>query len=273
MGRIDKKVAVITGAASGVGRATAIRFVKEGAAVVLVDVNQRGGKEAASECRQSGGRAIFRKADVSIEEQVKAAIDSAVEEFGRLDIMFNNAGISGAVGPIDKISVEDWDRTLAVLLRSVFLGMKHSIPALRKTGGGAIISTSSLGGIKGVADLHAYSAAKAGVINLSQSVATLVGEDHIRVNCICPGALNTEMAHKTMTGGEVAAAKLHIGFQPIQRPGTAEDIASMALFLASDDAEWITGAAMIVDGGSSTAGARALQLGMKSGFLGPSFEL
>jgi NAD(P)-dependent dehydrogenase (short-subunit alcohol dehydrogenase family) len=274
MGRIDNKVAVITGAASGMGRATAIRFATEGASVVIVDLNSNGGEEVASECRQVGGRAVFQKADVSNEEQVKAAINRAVQEFGRLDITFNNAGLSGAVGPIDEISVEDWDRTLAILLRSVFLGMKHSIPVMRKTGGGVILSTSSLGGLRGVAELHAYSAAKAGVVSLTESVASLVGGDNIRVNCICPGPINTPLAHKTMIGGRAAAEEALKNMQPIRRAGSGEDVASMALFLASDEAAWITGTSMIVDGGGYASGGRAGgSLGMKPGYLGPSFTL
>ena len=274
MGRIDNKVAVITGAASGMGRATAIRFAKEGASVVVVDLNANGGEEVVKECRQGGGRAVFQKTDVSDEQQVKAAIDRAVKEFGRLDITFNNAGLSGAVGPLDQISVEDWDRTLAILLRSVFLGMKHSIPVMRKGGGGVILSTSSLGGLKGVAELHAYSAAKAGVVSLTQSVASLVGPDNIRVNCICPGPINTPLAHKTMIGGQAAAEEALKHMQPIHRAGTGEDIASMALFLASDDAAWISGTTMLVDGGGFAGGGRAGgSLGMKTGYLGPSFTL
>ena len=139
MGRLDSKVAVITGAASGMGRATAIRFAGEGAAVVISDLNQEGGESVVRDCRENGGRAVFQKTDVSSEAEIKAAVARAVSEFGRLDIIYNNAGIGGAVGPIDQVKVEDWDRTLGVLLRAVFLGIKHAVPEMRKAGGGSII--------------------------------------------------------------------------------------------------------------------------------------
>src|SRR6266481_8840373 len=134
MGRLDSKVAVITGAASGMGRATAIRFAGEGAAVVISDLNQEGGESVVRDCRENGGRAVFQKTDVSSEAEIKAAVARATSEFGRLDIIYNNAGIGGAIGSLEQISVEDWDRSQAVLLRGVFLGMKHAAPEMRKVG-------------------------------------------------------------------------------------------------------------------------------------------
>ncbi len=191
MGRLDGKVAVITGAASGIGRGTAIRFAGEGAAVVLADLNQDGGESAVRECKENGGRAVFQKTDVASGDDIKAAIDRAVREFGKLDIIFNNAGLGGAVGTIEEVSFENWDRTMAILLRAVFAGMKYAVPEMRKVGGGSIISTASVAGLRGGAGPHAYSAAKAAVINLTRSVALEVGKDRIRVNCICPGGINT----------------------------------------------------------------------------------
>src|ERR1700691_5443874 len=140
MGRLDGKVAVITGAASGMGRATATRFAGEGASVVIADLNVESGEAAVRECRENGGHAVFQKTDVAVEAEIEAAIDRANREFGRLDVMFNNAGVAGALGPIETTSAENWDRTIAVLLRSVFFGIKHSISAMRKVGGGSIIS-------------------------------------------------------------------------------------------------------------------------------------
>jgi len=239
MGRLENKVAVITGAASGIGRGTAIRFAGEGAAVVIADLNVEGGEAAVRDCKENGGRAVFQKTDVSAEADVKAAVARAVKEFGRLDIMYNNAGLGGAVGPIDETTVENWDKSLAILLRSVFLGMKFAIPEMRKVGGGSIISTASVAGLRGGAGPHAYSAAKAAVINLTRSVALEVGKDRIRVNCICPGGINTPLINTRLPGGEPVAEQLLAQIQPIPRAGHPHD-AAMALFLASNDSEWVT---------------------------------
>jgi NAD(P)-dependent dehydrogenase (short-subunit alcohol dehydrogenase family) len=277
MGRLDNKVAVITGAASGMGRATAVRFAGEGAALVIADLNQEGGEAAVRDCKENGGRAVFQRTDVTGETDIKAAIDRAVREFGRLDIIYNNAGIGGAVGPIDKIEVEAWDRTLSVLLRAVFLGIKHAVPEMRKLGGGSIISTASIAGLQGYAGIHAYSAAKAGVVNLTRSAATELAKDRIRVNCICPGGILTPLIYNTFPGGQKAAAEFLAKGQPFPREGRPEDIANMALFLASDESEWITGAAMVVDGGYTAAGNFLQNANMDallgSGFAGPSFEM
>ncbi len=147
MGKLEKKVAVITGAASGIGRATAIRFAGEGASVVIADLNKEGGEAAVRDCKENGGNAVFQVADVSSEENIKSAVDRAVKEFGRLDIIYNNAGLGGAVGPLEKTSAENWDRSFSILLRAVFLGIKHAVPEMRKTGGGSIISTASIAGL------------------------------------------------------------------------------------------------------------------------------
>jgi len=277
MGRLDGKVAVITGAASGIGRGTAIRFAGEGAAVVIADLNVEGGEAAVRDCKENGGRAVFQKTDVSAEAEVKAAVARAVKEFGRLDIMFNNAGLGGAVGPIDETTVENWDKSLAILLRSVFLGMKFAIPEMRKVGGGSIISTASVAGLRGGAGPHAYSAAKAAVINLTRSVALEVGKDRIRVNCICPGGINTPLINSRLPGGEQVAEQFLAQIQPIPRAGHPHDIAAMALFLASDDSEWVTGTAMVVDGGLTAGGAvfgqnRGPEPVIPGNFAGPSFE-
>src|SRR5579863_2279108 len=149
MGRLDHKVAIITGAASGMGRETAIRFAGEGAAVVVADLNQEGGEATVRACKENGGAAVFQKADVSAEADIKALVARAAAEYGRLDITFNNAGFVGALGPLEEITAENWDRTHAVLLRGVFFGIKHSIPAMRTGGGGSIISTASIAGMRG----------------------------------------------------------------------------------------------------------------------------
>jgi NAD(P)-dependent dehydrogenase (short-subunit alcohol dehydrogenase family) len=269
MGKLDGKVAVITGAASGMGRATALRFAKEGAALVVADLNSQAGEATISEIVAAGGRAVFQHTDVSSDGDIKAMIDRAVKEFGRLDITYNNAGIGGATGRLDEINAADWDKTFAILTRAVFLGIKYSIEPMRKAGGGSIISTASVAGLKGVAGLHAYSAAKAAVVNLTESAAIELGHDRIRVNCICPGGIVTPLVYRGMRGGEEEARRNMARMQPIPRAGRPEDIAAMALFLASDEAEWITGTAMIVDGGMNTGNVR-MRFG--SGFSGPSFE-
>lgn len=279
MGKLNGKVAVITGAASGIGRATAIRLAGEGAAVVVADLNKDGGESTVRQCKEHGGNAVFQRADVSAEPEVQAMIARAVKEFGRLDITYNNAGLAGAIGPLEQISVENWDRTQSVLLRGVFLGIKHSIPEMRKVGGGAIISTASIAGIRGFAGLHAYCAAKAGVVNLTRSAALELGKDRIRVNCICPGGINTPIFHRNAPGGAEATEQLLALGQPIQRAGHPEDIAGMVLYLASEDGEWVTGQAMVVDGGATASSSFTSQgqqgagpMMPPSGFMGPSFE-
>jgi NAD(P)-dependent dehydrogenase (short-subunit alcohol dehydrogenase family) len=281
MARLTGKVAVITGAASGIGRATAIRFAGEGAAIVIADLNAEGGEAAVRDCKENGGRAVFQKTDVSAEAAVKAAIDRAVKEFGGLDVIYNNAGLGGAVGPLEQITVEDWDKTFAILTRGVFLGIKHAVPEMRKRGGGSIISTASIAGIRGFNGLHAYCAAKAGVVNLTRSASLEFAKDKIRVNCICPGGINTPIIHRNMPGVKEAVEGWMAKGQPIQRAGHPEDIANMALFLASDDSEWVTGQAMVVDGGLTVGAgyvnpdqtqAPTQNIIAPTGFMGPSFE-
>jgi NAD(P)-dependent dehydrogenase (short-subunit alcohol dehydrogenase family) len=277
MRRLEGKVAVITGAASGMGRTTAARFAGEGANIVIADLNAEGGEAAVRECRENGGNAVFQKTDVTSEAAIKAAIDRAVKEFGKLDVMFNNAGLAGALGTLEETTVENWDRTFAILLRAVFLGIKHSIPEMRKTGGGSIISTASVAGLRGGAGPLPYSVAKAGVVHLTKCAAIELGPERIRVNCICPGGINTPLIHKHIPGGEPIARQMLDTIQPIPRAGTGDDIAGMALYLASDDSEWVTGTAMVVDGGLM-AGGNLFGGGANSPFSvpakwsGPSFE-
>lgn len=278
MGRLENKVAVITGGASGVGRGTAIRFAGEGATVVIADLNEEGGTAAVRECRENGGNAVFQKTDVSAEADIAAVVARAVKEFGRLDIIYNNAGLVGAAGSIENTSVEDFDRTYAVLTRGVFLGMKHAIPEMRKTGGGSIISTASVAGLAGGYGPHAYSAAKAAVINLTRSVSLEVAKHKIRVNCICPGGINTPIFN-ALNPDTNQMEQLLASACPLKRAGHPEDIAAMALFLASDESQWITGAAMLVDGGLM-AGSTLYErpewggdLYAPTGFVGPSFTV
>ncbi len=190
------KVAIITGGASGMGRAASMLFARSGANVVVADLNVAGGEEVAKLASgESGNKCVFQRTDVSLESDVAALVERATKTFGRLDIIFNNAGIGGAVGPLEGISVEDWDRTQAVCLRGVFLGIKHAVGPMRAAGGGSIISTASIAGIEGYPNLHAYSAAKAGVVNLTRSAALEFACDRIRVNCIAPGGISTPILY------------------------------------------------------------------------------
>ncbi|HLI66690.1 MAG TPA: glucose 1-dehydrogenase [Caulobacteraceae bacterium] len=278
MGQLDGKVAVITGAASGMGRAAAILFAREGAKVVLADLNGAGGEAAAEAASAEGRPCVFQRTDVSAEADVAALVARALGEFGRLDVMFNNAGIGGALGSIADIAVEDWDRTQAVCLRGVFLGIKHAVPPMRAQGGGAIVSTASIAGIDGYANLHAYSAAKAGVVNLTRSAALELARDKIRVNSIAPGGVATPIIGGGANFNKAAVDAVLVNAQPLPLAGQPEDIAAAALFLASDAARFITGHCLVVDGGA-TAGAlsTAPRAGQETprpqrSFAGPSFE-
>jgi NAD(P)-dependent dehydrogenase (short-subunit alcohol dehydrogenase family) len=273
MGRLEGKVAVITGAASGIGAATAQRFCHEGAAVVVADLNDAGGRAVVEACVACGARASFRRTDVSAEGDVAAAIVHAVDVYGRIDVLFNNAGLGGAIGPIDETTVEDWDRTQGVLLRGVFLGIKHAVPRMRAGGGGSIISTASVAGLRGGAGPHCYSAAKAAVINLTRSVALEVAKDNIRVNCICPGGIHTPLLSSRFPGSDEMLGQMLTVVQPLPRAGAPDDIAAMALYLASDEARFVTGAAMVVDGGFTAGGSLiGPPAPMPSEYAGPSFE-
>lgn len=256
MGRIQGKVAVLTGAASGIGEATARLFAYEGAAVVLADLNDERGEKLAAEIRERGGQAAYVHADVAVESDVKAMIDKAMSLHGRLDTVFNNAGFGGAVGPIAEIPVEEFDATMGVLLRGVFLGTKHAAPILAAQGHGTIVNTASVAGLRAGYAPHVYSIAKAAVIQLTRTVAMELGEKGVRVNCICPGGIATPLLATPFAGEGVdeetalTFVKQAIsGFQPLQRAGLPEDIASAALWLASDDSSFVNGHALVVDGG------------------------
>jgi NAD(P)-dependent dehydrogenase (short-subunit alcohol dehydrogenase family) len=267
-GRLDGKVAVVTGGASGMGKATVQRFLDEGAKVVVADLNEENGKELLNELSASArDSARFVHTDVSREPDVEAMIATAVDDFGRVDIVFNNAGLGGAFGAITDITVEDWDFTMGVLLRGVFLGIKHGARAMKAQGeGGAIINTASVAGLSGGSGPHPYSAAKAGVINLTRATALELAADHIRVNAICPGAINTPLINM---GNPDAMGEMFDTMQPWPKHGKGEHIAGAALFLASDDSEFVTGEAIVVDGGMTAGGPNFFRrMGMGSGWGG-----
>lgn len=253
MGRLQDKVAVITGGASGLGEATVRRFVEHGAKVVIADFQDEPGEALAKEL---GDATVFVHADVTKEDDVAGAVDAAVASFGRLDVMFNNAGIVGAVGPIGETSLDAWDRTVAVLMRGVFLGMKHAARVMVPQGSGVIISTSSTAGILGGLGPHCYTACKHAVIGLTKSVASELGPNGIRVNAISPGSTVTAMTAAVITPGDHtatdAAAKSIAAGSLLGIPGLPDDIAYAALYLASDEARNVTGHTLVVDAGSTT---------------------
>jgi NAD(P)-dependent dehydrogenase (short-subunit alcohol dehydrogenase family) len=256
-GRLNGKVAVITGGGNGIGRAAVLRFLDEGARVVAADVNEASGGETIELAKRAGHgeRVAFAHADVAEERDVEAAIQLALSRFGRLDCVFNNAGIAGAFGPITHLDVAEWDATFAVLVRSVMLGMKYGARVMKAQGqGGSFINTASVAGLSGGDGPQAYSAAKAAVINLTRAVAVELAPERIRVNAICPGGINTPLLHR---GSPEAMEGLLATLQPWPEAGKPENIAAVALFLASDDARFVTGEALVADGGLTAAGSNA----------------
>lgn len=258
MGKLEGKVAVITGGASGIGEATVRLFMDQGARVVISDILDDLGERLAQEL---GSNAAYFHADVSDESEVEALVDFAVKKFGQLDCMFNNAGISGVTAPIEMIPTEAFDKTMAIDLRGVFLGMKHAVRVMRPRGSGSIISTASVAGLKVGCSDHTYSTAKAAVIHLTRAVAMDAGESGVRVNCICPGWIATPILGKSVGLSQEAAEgameevkNVLASFQPLKRAGLPEDVAKAALWLASDDSGFVNGHAMVVDGGIANGG-------------------
>lgn len=257
MGRLEGKVAIVTGATSGMGKRTAERFVEEGALVVISGRREAEGEAVA---RALGPRAFFVRADVAREEDVRRLVASTVERHGRLDVLFNNAGGPGPRGGIETIPLDQAERSMAVNFWSVMLGMKHAAPVMVRQRAGSIINNASVAASRaGYSSSMIYSAAKAAVVQLSRCVAMELGEHHVRVNCISPGAIVTGILLKALglAPGEAdrAAPRLAERFaalQPIPRAGSVDDIASMAVFLASDESTFITGQDIVVDGGQIT---------------------
>lgn len=252
--RLKDKVAIITGATSGIGRATAVLFSKEGAKVAVVGRRMDEGKETVRMVKETGGHAIFIKADVSKDSEVKNMVEEAIKVFGKVDILFNNAGINpdSAKKPLIECSEEDWNEVMEVNLKGMFLTSKFIIPHVIKNGGGSIINTSSNWGLVAGKNRCAYITSKGGVIALTKSMAIDYAQYNIRVNCICPAIVETDMAKEVLAKArkdknfwqEVISSKI-----PLGRPSTPEEVAYSALFLASDESSFITGNVLMVDGG------------------------
>ena len=245
---MDGKTALVTGGASGIGRAAAILFSAKGANVVVADVTVEGGVETVRMIKNSGGAAIFVKTDVSKPEETEALIKKSAEEFGRLDYAFNNAGIEGKPAPLADGTEENWDRVISINLKGVWLCMKYEIQLMLKQGAGAIVNTSSVAGLVGFQGISPYVASKHGILGLTKTAALEYAKSNIRVNAVCPGVIKTPMIDR-FTGGSKEAEKQMTATEPIGRLGTPEEIAEAAVWLCSDAASFVTGCAMTVDGG------------------------
>ncbi len=255
--KLLNKVALITGSGSGVGRSSAMLFAEEGAKISVVDIDTNSGQQTVELIKQKGGQATFVQADVSKSADVERMIKTTVDHYGRLDILFNNAGFPMIATPIDEVKEELWNKVIDVNLKSVFLGSKYVIPLMKKQGGGVIINTASIGGVRPRPGFSPYHPAKAAVINLTKVIALEVAPHNIRVNCINPVAIDTPMLAKFISDSGTKdekyeqVKKSYIAGIPLGRLTTPTDVAHAALFLASEDASFLTGVGLDVDGGRS----------------------
>ena len=252
--RLLEKVAIVTGAASGIGRASALLFAREGARVVVVDIDARGAAETRGFIESEGGKAQSVIADVSKEQEAKTIADHTTNAFGRIDILFNNAAVSSFKSVLETDEAEI-DRVMNVNVKGTFFCSKAVIPHLHRAGGGSIVTTSSITGIVGAPGMAAYAASKGAIITFTRTLALEQAEAGIRVNCICPASIDTPMLTTAFEKAEdpVKARAQNVKRHPLGRLGTAEDVAWLALFLASDEASFITGGTFVIDGGASLA--------------------
>lgn len=248
--RFIGKTVVVTGGGSGIGRAAAFRFAREGAQVTVADIDSQSGEETVALLKDNGGKAIFAQTDVADSAQIQELMNRTVSEFGSLHVMFNNAGIGNSEVRSVELSENEWDRVIDINLKGVFLGIKYAVPEIKKSGGGAIVNTSSLLGLKGQKYMSAYNASKAGVVVLTQNAALEYGKYGIRVNAIAPGVIDT----KIIEGWRQNEFKWPIisKANALGRIGFPEEVANAVAFLASDEASFITGATLSVDGGGLT---------------------
>lgn len=247
MAELEDKVAIVTGAASGIGRSTALALAREGAQVVVSDVDEAGGQETVRLIEQQGGEAIFVKTDVSDPGAVEALVDKAVETYGRLDVMVNNAGIGGEQALLADYSLENWNRVIGINLSGVFYGMKYAIPAMLASGGGSIINVASILGQVGFATAPAYVAAKHGIVGLTKNAALEYSAQGVRVNAVGPGFIRTPMIEQLEE--DEATNQMLVSMHPIGRLGEPEEVAELIVWLASDKASFVTGSYYPVDGG------------------------
>jgi NAD(P)-dependent dehydrogenase (short-subunit alcohol dehydrogenase family) len=255
-GQLCGKVAVITGAASGIGRASALLFAREGAAVVIADVNESAGLQVAHQIAKDGGRAAFITADVTRALECERVINQAIGDFGRLDILFNNAGIIRRASVLE-LTEADWDRVMAVNVKAIFLMSRLAIPVMQKNGGGSVINTASGWGLAGGPRAAVYCASKGAVVQLTKAMAIDHGPQRIRVNCICPGDTDTGMLRNEaeQLQESTSAFLAESAKRPLGRVGQPEEIAQAALYLASESASFVTGTALVVDGGGLAGSA------------------
>jgi len=263
MGKLDGKVAIITGAGSGFGRATTLLFTREGASVLVVDRDEAGASTTAAEVEKGRqGKASAFIADVTKSTDVAAMVRAAVERYGKLDILYNNAGIGGTLSPVVMMDEENWDAVLATNLKSVFLGAKYAFPELEKNGGGVILNTASVAGVVASPGFAAYASSKAGVIHLTKVLALEGAALNIRVNAICPGWAWTPIVYRNLgvvsPEAEEQVKQMLAKTAPMNRLIEPEEVAKLALYLASDDAKSITGTAQIIDGGISAGRSETL---------------
>lgn len=245
----ENQVALVTGAGSGIGRQSAIKFAENGAKVLVADIMESGGNETVEMIKKAGGEAIFFKTDVSKSADVQAMIDTVIKEFGRLDFAHNNAGIEGLSGVnFYDYTEEAFDRVIAINLKGVFLCMKYELPIMIKQGKGAIVNTSSIAGLVGFSGMPGYSASKFGVVGLTKAAAVQHSKEGVRINAVCPGVIRTPMVDR-LTGREAAAEAAFAAGHPIGRIGEPEEIADAVVYLCSDAASFITGVALPVEGG------------------------
>lgn len=253
-GRLQDKIAVITGAGSGIGRAAASLFAREGAKLILADIHEIGLQETVTLVQEAGGEAIARKTDVASEQEVKALIDLAAATHSRIDILCNNAGITGKLSSLEDQDADDWRRTLDVNLLGAVLGTKYVAPIMQERKYGAIVNTASVAGIRSGAGGNAYSACKAALINFTQTSACDLGAYNVRVNAVCPGLIETGMTEPFFVYARQAGKEHKLGSRcELRRYGHPEEVAWTMLFLASDEASFITGQAIPVDGGNTAS--------------------